>query len=61
MTRALPEACITALHRAVDEMADDATFRGYGPELGYDFLQAAIVAGDFQPRGVTPQARRGFL
>ena len=33
-------------------MADDATFRGYGPELGYDFLQEAIVAGDFQPRGV---------
>ena len=52
VTRALPEACITAFHKAVDEMADDATFRGYGPELGYGFLQEAIVAGDFQPRGV---------
>lgn len=52
VTRALPSACITAFHKAVDEMADDATFRGYGPELGYDFLQEAIVAGDFQPRGV---------
>ena len=52
VTRALPDACITAFHKAVDEMADDATFRGYGPELGYDFLQEAIVAGDFQPRGV---------
>ena len=52
VTRALPHACITAFHKAVDEMADDATFRGYGPEIGYDFLQEAIVAGDFQPRGV---------
>lgn len=53
VTRALPAACVTAFRAAVDEMADDATFRGYGPELGYEFLQTAIVNGDFAPRGVT--------
>lgn len=53
VTRALPAACVTAFRAAVDEMADDATFRGYGPELGYEFLQTAIVRGDYAPRGVT--------
>ena len=61
VTRALPEACISAFHHAVDEMADDATFRGYGPELGYGFLQEAIVAGDFQPRGVTLRPDEVFV
>ncbi|MHB1350795.1 MAG: LL-diaminopimelate aminotransferase [Desulfobulbus sp.] len=51
VTRALPGACIDALHRAVDEMAVDATFRGYGPEQGYAFLREAIARHDFQARG----------
>ncbi len=51
VTRALPDACIQALHKAVDEMAADSSFRGYGPEQGYDFLREAIVKGDFQARG----------
>ncbi|GAB4338915.1 MAG: LL-diaminopimelate aminotransferase [Desulfobulbaceae bacterium] len=51
VTRALPEACVAAFHRAVDEMAADATFRGYGPEQGYGFLREAIAANDFQARG----------
>ena len=51
VTRALPDACVKALHRAVDEMADDSTFRGYGPEQGYDFLREAIAREDFQARG----------
>ncbi len=50
-TRALPLACIEALHRAVDEMAEDATFKGYGPEQGYLFLRQAIAQNDFQARG----------
>lgn len=61
VTRALPEACIAAFRKAVDEMAADATFRGYGPELGYDFLQRAIVAGDFEPRGVALAADEVFV
>ncbi|MET0053037.1 MAG: LL-diaminopimelate aminotransferase [Candidatus Thiodiazotropha sp.] len=51
VTRALPDACIKAFHAAVDEMAQDATFHGYGPEQGYDFLREAIAKGDFQSRG----------
>lgn len=52
VTRPLPEACIQAMHRAVDEMADSATFRGYGPERGYDFLIEAIIRNDFEPYGI---------
>lgn len=52
VTRALPPVCITALHAAVDEMAQDASFRGYGPEQGYEFLREKIARLDFQSRGV---------
>ncbi|MCU7890628.1 MAG: LL-diaminopimelate aminotransferase [Candidatus Thiodiazotropha sp. (ex Ustalcina ferruginea)] len=51
VTRALPDACIKAFHAAVDEMASDATFHGYGPEQGYDFLREAIAKGDYPSRG----------
>jgi LL-diaminopimelate aminotransferase len=51
VTRALPAACVNAFHTAVDEMAQDGSFRGYGPEQGYDFLREAIAANDFQARG----------
>jgi LL-diaminopimelate aminotransferase len=51
VTRALPPACITAFHAAVDEMAGDATFRGYGPEQGYAFLREKIAQNDFRNRG----------
>lgn len=51
VTRGLPQACINAFHKAVDEMADDSLFRGYGPEQGYDFLREAIATHDFQARG----------
>ncbi|MGD2270851.1 MAG: LL-diaminopimelate aminotransferase [Desulfobacterales bacterium] len=50
VTRGLPRACIEAFHRAVDEMADDATFRGYGPDQGYEFLRQKIARHDFQAR-----------
>ena len=51
VTHGLPKACIEAFHRAVDEMAEDSTFRGYGPEQGYAFLREAIAKHDFQARG----------
>jgi LL-diaminopimelate aminotransferase len=35
----------------VDEMADAKTFRGYGPEQGYEFLREKIARSDFQARG----------
>ncbi|MBO4451971.1 MAG: LL-diaminopimelate aminotransferase [Bacteroidaceae bacterium] len=52
VTQPLPPAAIRAMHRAVDEYADTKTFRGYGPEQGYDFLIDAIIAHDFAPRGI---------
>ena len=52
VTLPLPEACVAALKRAADEMADKATFMGYGPYEGYDFLREAIVANDYAPLGV---------
>ena len=51
VTRALPAACIKAFHAAVDEMASDDSFRGYGPEQGYDFLRQVIASEDFQNKG----------
>ncbi len=52
VTEPLPPAVIAALHRAVDEMASRSTFRGYGPEQGYDFLRAAIAKNDFRDHGL---------
>jgi LL-diaminopimelate aminotransferase len=52
VTRPLAPAVIAALHAAVEEQASAATFRGYGPEQGYEFLRRAIVENDFAPRGV---------
>ena len=52
VTRPLCPAVIEAMHKAVDEMANTATFRGYGPEHGYDFLREAIIKNDFLPRGI---------
>ena len=52
VTRPLPPACIEAMHKAVEEMTDTRTFRGYGPEQGYDFLIEAIIKHDFAPRGI---------
>ena len=61
VTRPLPPACIEAFHRAVDEMADDATFRGYGPEQGYDFLRETIAKADFEDRGADISASEVFV
>ncbi len=52
VTEPLAPAVIGALHKAVDEMGEKSTFRGYGPEHGYDFLQRAIIENDFLPRGI---------
>src|SRR6185503_537877 len=52
VTEPLPRAVVEALHRAVDEMAERSTFRGYGPEQGYEFLRSAIAQNDFRDRGV---------
>jgi LL-diaminopimelate aminotransferase len=61
VTHPLPDACIQAFHRAIDEMAQDETFRGYGPEQGYDFLRDKIAAQDFKNRGVDIAADEIFV
>lgn len=52
VTQPLIPAVTEALHKAADEMANRDTFRGYGPERGYDFLRRAIVENDFHARGI---------
>lgn len=52
VTRPLAPAVIEAMHKAVDEMGKAETFRGYGPEQGYEFLIKKIIECDFEPRGV---------
>lgn len=52
VTRPLPPAVIRALHEAVDDLARIETFRGYGPETGYEFLTELIAKHDYGTRGV---------
>ena len=51
VTQPLAPAVVEALHAAVDEMGDAETFRGYAPDLGYEFLRRTIAEHDFAARG----------
>lgn len=53
VTRPLPKAVIESMQKAAQEMGAASTFRGYGPECGYDFLRKAIAENDFASRGVS--------
>jgi len=61
VTEPLVPAVTEAMHRAVDEMARRDTFRGYGPEQGYDFLREAVARHDYQSRGVEVAADEIFI
>ena len=61
VTEPLPPALIAALHKATDEMGQRSTFRGYGPEQGYDFLRLAIVDNDYKARGAPVEADEVFV
>ncbi|WP_339278599.1 LL-diaminopimelate aminotransferase [Paenibacillus sp. FSL W8-1187] len=61
VTRGLPEAVTKAMHAAVDELAVPGSFRGYGPEQGYDFLIQAIIENDYKARGVDIAANEVFV
>lgn len=52
VTRPIVPEVIKAMHKAVDEMGVQETFRGYGPEQGYDFLREAIQKNDYEKYGV---------
>ncbi len=61
VTKPLPSSIIQALHKAVDEMGDASTFRGYGPEQGYDFLVNAILENDYKSNGLNIEADEIFV
>ena len=61
VTKALAPAIIKGFHEGVNEMADDATFRGYGPSPGYEFLRSKIAENDFQNRGADITADEIFV
>ncbi len=61
VTQPLAPAIISALHGAVDEMGDQATFRGYAPDMGYEFLRNAIVENDYRARGCDIEADEIFV
>ncbi len=61
VTEPLPEACRTAMIKAVEEMGDRSTFQGYGPEQGYAWLREKIAQHDFQSRGCEVDASEVFI
>ncbi|MFN5297880.1 MAG: LL-diaminopimelate aminotransferase [Planctomycetaceae bacterium] len=61
VTEALPPAIVAAWQQGVAEMGTRSTFRGYGPEQGYDFLREAIAKHDFASRGVRVDADEIFV
>ncbi len=61
VTQPLAPAIIEALHKAVDEMASAETFRGYAPDLGYDFLRNAIAEHDYKAKGCDISADEIFV
>ena len=54
VTKPIVPAVAQAMHKATDELTKAETFRGYGPEQGYDFLKEAIVKNDFPNLGIEP-------
>lgn len=61
VTRPLTGTIIDSLHKAVDEMASESTFRGYAPDLGYEFLRRAIARNDYELRGCDISADEIFV
>lgn len=53
VTEPLPSAVVEAMHAGVDEMASRESFKGYGPEQGYEFLRQAIVDHQFAELGIS--------
>ena len=52
VTEPLPPAAVKAMHAAVEDLAKRETFRGYGPEQGYEFLRGKIAQHDYRDRGI---------
>ena len=61
VTRPLPQPIIEAMHKAVNELAQAETFRGYGPEDGYMWLKQAIIDNDYKSRDIELTADEVFI
>ena len=61
VTQPLPKASVDAMARAVKDMGNITTFRGYGPEHGYDFLINAIIKNDYLPHGIELSLSEVFI
>lgn len=61
ITRPIPKIIAEAMKKAVDEMTDSKTFRGYGPEVGYDFLKEKIIENDYKKRGINFENSEVFI
>ena len=61
VTQPLAPVILDALHKAVDEMGQAETFRGYAPDLGYEFLRNAIAENDYKARGCDISADEIFV
>jgi LL-diaminopimelate aminotransferase len=61
VTEPLPAACRTAMIQAVHDMGNQDTFKGYGPEQGYEWLRSAIAQHDFQSRDCDIDASEIFI
>ncbi len=61
VTRPLAKSVIKAFKNAVDEMGEAETFRGYGPEQGYDFLIEDVIKNDYEPLGIELKTSEVFI
>ncbi|MHB0998587.1 MAG: LL-diaminopimelate aminotransferase [Armatimonadota bacterium] len=61
VTKPLVPAVIEAMHKAVDEMGNAETFRGYGPEQGYSFLIKKVIENDYLTRGISLDEDEVFI
>ncbi|MDF2866445.1 MAG: LL-diaminopimelate aminotransferase apoenzyme [Clostridia bacterium] len=61
VTLPLPSSVINAMHNSVDEMSSIETFRGYGPETGYEFLINEIISNEYRARGINFEIDEVFI
>lgn len=61
VTKPIIPSCIKAMHQAVEEMEEEKSFKGYGPEQGYEFLRKKIIEEDYQKRGIAIKINEIFL
>ena len=61
VTLPLAKACVDAMKKASDEMLESKTFKGYGPEQGYEFLKDKIIEFDYRKRGIEIESDEIFI